>query len=423
MSLHLPVALAARKAPLQGTSSAFCSFTLGCFRREFVLAGKREGRSHEAGERQRWRPEEAGEPLTFQSFPSPDSPGLRASRRQAFRVAFWKAAACAIPVFGLHALLLVWAGKFVWALLPVAVMLVIATGCILAAQAFAQRPLAAVTVPASFALAYCLVMALGFGPDYGFHVLTIALLPLIIAWEGAGRAGRWSAVAFLCFALLWIELYGFNAFLAGEVRDTFHARLFRAVNLPASLLLLAAFLRVVIVFRVQMAGLARPPAAEPFPLAGRQERRLTGEQRRAYLNVSDPERIASIILVKIDHHAEIAEIFGPAAADDICRHVSAQIIGTVRETDMISRRGSGGFVIFLPEASEEEAYAVGERVREAVARAPVRAGDIAICITATLGVAQSASSADVAVAMAEAERAVAEGRAAGRNRTMLAGLV
>ena len=361
--------------------------------------------------------------MSFQSSPSPDSLARRADVRQAFRVAFWKAAACAIPVFGLHALLLVWAGKFVWALLPVAVVLVIATGCILAAQAFAQRPLAAVVAPASFALAYCLVMALGFGPEYGFHILTIALLPLVIAWERVGRAGRWSAVAFLCFSLLWIELYGFNAFLAGEVADAFHARLFRAVNLLAALLLLVAFLRVVIVFRMQVAGFARPPAAEPLPLAGRLERRLKGEQRRPYLNVPDPERISCVILVETDHQAEIAEIFGQAVADDVSLHVSAQIIGTVRETDMISRRGSGHFVIFLPEAAEEEAHAVGERVREAVARAPVKAGDITIRITATLGIAQSVSSADVAAAMAEAERALAEGRAAGRNRSMLAGLL
>lgn len=345
---------------------------------------------------------------------------MRPTFRQAFRSAYFRGAVVCVPVLAMQALLLAWGGEAAWALLPVAVILVLSTAYTVVVHAADHRPIAATAVPVAFAVGCCLVMAAGFGAVFGFHYLLIALLPLALAWEKAGDAGRWGAALALCLLVLWIEAGSGDAFVPHDDTIGRYVGLFRTVNLASAILLLAAFIRIALDFKAEdllRAGPSTPPARTTAGLPER--RRLADGAHRPYLHFIEPDRVFSVIMLEIDHHAALSEIFGRATAEHVTRQASALIVGKVRETDMLSRRGHSAFLIFLPETVEEEAYAVAERIRVAIAEAPLAAGGPTLKVSATLGVAQSSSSADVTAAIAEAERAVA----AGHDRSMLAGLL
>ncbi|MCX8995739.1 diguanylate cyclase [Rhizobiaceae bacterium BDR2-2] len=363
--------------------------------------------------------------MTFRHIYSPGAASHRPEARLAFRNAFVRGLIVSVPVLVLHALLLALAGEPGWALLSVAVILVIAIACMVAIHAPDHHPLAATAVPAVvFASAYCLVLAIGFGPAFGFHNLLIVFLPLMLLWEKVGEAGKWGGATALALVVLWVELGGAGTFLAKGDAAGLPANLFRFVNVAASLLLLVAFVRILFDFKDDQRRREPSPAVSSRSgTGGSERRRLTDAVNRPHLHFLDPDRVFSVIFVGIDHHVAIAEIFGPRAADDVTRHVSALIMGKVRETDMISRRCRGGFLIFLPETVEEEAHTVGERIRMAIAATLLPAAGLTIRVSATLGIAQSASNADVAAVIEEAQNAAAAGRAAGHNRTMLAGLL
>jgi len=348
----------------------------------------------------------------------------RTSVRQSFRNAFFKGAIVAVPALALQALLLTWVGQTAWALLPVAVALLVSTAYTVIAHAADHRPLAATAITFGFAAAYSLVMALGFGGQFGFHFLLIALLPLVLVWERAGDAGKWAAAAALCFFTLWIEFRDGSAFLLHSEATASQASLFRFSNMALALLLLVAFTRIVLDFRKDDMRRDAPAIASSRLAASLPDRRrLTDALSKPHLHFMEPDRVFSVIVLEVDHHAAIAEIFGRLTAEQIARQASAMILGKVRETDMISRQGRRAFLIFLPETVEEEAHTVAERIRIAIAEMPLIVGDLSLRVSVTLGIAQSRASADVTMAIADAEKAMATGQAGGRNRTMLAGLL
>lgn len=346
------------------------------------------------------------------------------SVRRSFRNAFFKGAVASVPALAIQALLLVWVGQVAWALLPVAVILLVSTAYTVIVHAADHRPLAATAITVGFAAAYSLVMALGFGGQFGFHFLLIALLPVALSSDRAGDVGKWAAAAALCFFALWIEFRNGAAFLLHSQATALQASLFRFANMALAFFLLAAFIRIALDFKKE--DMRRDAPAITSSRIGASQpnrRRLTDAASKPHLHFVEPDRVFSVIVLEVDHSAAIAEIFGRLTAEQIARQASAIILGKIRETDMISRRGRQAFLLFLPETVEEEAYVVAERIRIAIADMPIRVADLSLRVSVTLGVAQSKASADIAIAIADAEKAVASGQVAGRNRTMLAGLL
>ena len=343
--------------------------------------------------------------------------------RQAFRNAFFRGAIVSVPVLAVQALLLLWSGHVAWALLPVAAILLVSTAYALIVYAAEHRPLAAVTVSVGFAIAYSLVMALGFGGQFGFHFLFIAFLPMALCLERVGDAGRWAAAGALCCFALWIEFRDAGAFLIHAEATAAKAGLFRFANMASAFVLLAAFTRIALDFRKEDARGGAAPSSSRLGSSLPDRRRMADAVSKPHLHFMEPDRVFSVIVVEIDHHAAIAEIFGRFIAEQVARQASALIMGKVRDTDMISRRGRRAFLIFLPETVEEEAHTVAERIRMAISQVPLVAGDLSLKISATLGIAQSRASVDVTIAIADAEKAVLAGQVNGRNRTMLAGLL
>jgi diguanylate cyclase (GGDEF)-like protein len=122
----------------------------------------------------------------------------------------------------------------------------------------------------------------------------------------------------------------------------------------------------------------------------------------------------SLILLDLDHLKRINDTHGHRSGDMALCHVAKLMRSTVREIDVSARYGGEEFVVILPQCDRENAIAVAERLRQAIASTPVsKVGQV----TASIGVATYPTGAKNKEELVEmADRAMYLAKAAGRNR-------
>ncbi|MEX9254535.1 diguanylate cyclase [Pseudenterobacter timonensis] len=82
----------------------------------------------------------------------------------------------------------------------------------------------------------------------------------------------------------------------------------------------------------------------------------------------------SCLMIDIDHFKSINDRYGHEAGDEVIKSVAAVIRQTARDTGMAFRYGGEEFLILLPGADEEAAFACATRIDEAVRALTVRFG-------------------------------------------------
>src|SRR5438270_3445627 len=102
---------------------------------------------------------------------------------------------------------------------------------------------------------------------------------------------------------------------------------------------------------------------------------LTGLRTRGYfeqqldLEVKRSDRRGdqfSLLMVDIDHFKALNDNYGHHTGDLVLRQVTSLLVKDMREVDTVARYGGEEFVIILPEATEQEAISVAQRLRKAV---------------------------------------------------------
>jgi len=108
---------------------------------------------------------------------------------------------------------------------------------------------------------------------------------------------------------------------------------------------------------------------------------LTGLRTRGYFEQqldlevkrSDRKREQfSLLMVDIDHFKSLNDTYGHHIGDLVLRQVTSLLVKDMREVDTVARYGGEEFVIILPEASEQEAVSVAQRLRKAVQNSDFR---------------------------------------------------
>lgn len=130
----------------------------------------------------------------------------------------------------------------------------------------------------------------------------------------------------------------------------------------------------------------------------------------------------SLVAVDIDHFKQLNDRHGHPTGDAALRAVAELLASSVRKVDTVARVGGEEFMILLPRADVDEAGAVAEKLRLAVAAAvlPGGADQPGGHLTVSLGVAElTLSESDDGESLIErADQALYAAKHAGRNQVV-----
>jgi diguanylate cyclase (GGDEF)-like protein len=124
----------------------------------------------------------------------------------------------------------------------------------------------------------------------------------------------------------------------------------------------------------------------------------------------------AVVALDVDRFKAVNDAHGHAAGDAVLRAVAARAASAIRAGDVLARLGGEEFGILLPGADLTRAAEAAERVRAAIAAAPVEAEARALAVTASFGCAERAAGEAPHALMARADARLYEAKRAGRNR-------
>jgi len=129
----------------------------------------------------------------------------------------------------------------------------------------------------------------------------------------------------------------------------------------------------------------------------------------------------SVVLADLDDFKRINDSFGHHAGDYALRAFGELLRDHVRDVDVAGRIGGEEFAVFLPETGLEAAAAVASRMREALASTRITLPEGAqIRLTASFGIAESASGQSTDELLRQADAALYEAKRGGKNRFTVA---
>ena len=123
----------------------------------------------------------------------------------------------------------------------------------------------------------------------------------------------------------------------------------------------------------------------------------------------------SMMMLDIDHFKRVNDTFGHDMGDVVLQRV-AEILNKVhRDSDIIARYGGEEFIVFLSNTDVEGAKIAAERIRSAVEKAVIMAGDTQVPVTISLGITNTQNG-DIAAMTKQADIALYHSKENGRNQ-------
>lgn len=124
----------------------------------------------------------------------------------------------------------------------------------------------------------------------------------------------------------------------------------------------------------------------------------------------------SMMIIDVDGLKEINDRHGHAAGNAALRHIASVIDQVKRSEDAAARWGGDEFAILLEGGDASAAERVGEAIVSRLRLTPLVIGRQRRLVTVTIGIATARDHFDRDVLFAAADRALYEGKSAGRNR-------
>ncbi len=157
------------------------------------------------------------------------------------------------------------------------------------------------------------------------------------------------------------------------------------------------------------------------PLTGISNRRnLFAQGERELERARRYQAPLAAVMLDIDHFKQINDAWGHAVGDQVLREVALVCTHSLRQTDIIGRYGGEEFAILLPQLTLTGACRAAERLRQAIANHTFTAGDGALHVTVSLGVAGlSAAELTIHNLLDKADQALYHAKHHGRNRVSL----
>lgn len=127
-----------------------------------------------------------------------------------------------------------------------------------------------------------------------------------------------------------------------------------------------------------------------------------------------------LILIDIDNFKSINDRYGHAIGDRVLKNVAQVMAGEVRQADRLARFGGEEFVVLLPDCDTEKSLITAERLRDAVARAPVEIEGGELTVTVSIGVTVWKEPESVTTTLNRADKAMYAAKSDGRNAVRFA---
>lgn len=129
----------------------------------------------------------------------------------------------------------------------------------------------------------------------------------------------------------------------------------------------------------------------------------------------------SLLMIDLDHFKQVNDTYGHKAGDMVLRKVGDILNSTFRSTDLAARYGGEEFVILLPHTTEKDAWALAERVREAIQSCRFSFEGKEFVVTASIGVAnvEAGSLTKDDDLILKADKALYEAKHNGRNMVVV----
>ena len=165
-------------------------------------------------------------------------------------------------------------------------------------------------------------------------------------------------------------------------------------------------------------------AAATDELTGLSNRRAFFERAEQLFSLARRNRQAVCVMVMdIDHFKAINDTRGHHAGDEVLRQLGLLLAGQFRDADVCARLGGEEFAIFLVGATDRAALEVAGKLRAAVEALDLsQCGPAPLRISASIGLAtQRVESDDLRALLQQADQAMYQAKAQGRNRVVVAG--
>ena len=252
---------------------------------------------------------------------------------------------------------------------------------------------------------------------------------LYVAWRAAPR---WAAAAVALAAIFVVLVLASGRQPFGELDEARETMLYAQRFLFVLAIFGLGFSTLLAQLRAQQAELERRVAERTHELEEANARlaelaafdALSGAaNRRNFDQALNAEALRShrykrplaVILADIDRFKNVNDSHGHAAGDDVIRGLAATLAANCRSSDLVARYGGEEFAVLLPETGAEQAAGLAERLRQAIEGADYGVGRI----TASFGVAELGADGSPTEIVGNADRALYEAKAQGRNRVVL----
>ena len=147
--------------------------------------------------------------------------------------------------------------------------------------------------------------------------------------------------------------------------------------------------------------------------------------RRHFLSLAAAEwsrfqryyRSLSVLMIDVDHFKTVNDRYGHAVGDETLVAVANACLEGKRKSDIVGRLGGKEFAMLLPETARSQARVVAERVRKNIAAAVLKAGEVDVSVTVSIGLAAaSVSMPGLEALLNSADQALNQAKAEGRDR-------
>lgn len=255
------------------------------------------------------------------------------------------------------------------------------------------------------------------GWDSGFHYYLLLFIPAIVVANTRGYAAP------MVLALLAYYL-GLQALCShwGPL-DPLPVRSVQIVNWMHICLVFAMSAALAAVYRrtILIAGSRLRKQATQDPLTGLANRsHFEALAAHALARSQRDGAPVTLLLCDADLFKRINDQYGHAVGDAVLVAIANVLAANLRDGDVLARWGGEEFLALMPYCPLEAACATAERIRAAIAQAPLDVGQAPIALTMSFGVTQVRSTEDLHTAIARADKALYQSKNAGRNQVSVA---